>query len=49
MFIIWEVFVRMFTQLFGNYLLEQSVITADKQKSLINEMKDIRVKMELLQ
>ena len=35
----------MFTQLFGNYLLEQSVITADKQKSLINEMKDIRVKM----
>lgn len=35
----------MFTQLFGNYLLEQSVITADKQKSLINEMKNIRVKM----
>ena len=41
----WEVSVEMFTQLFGNYLLEQAVITADKQQSLLEQMKNIRVRM----
>lgn len=35
----------MFTQLFGNYLLEQAVITVDQQKTFLSEMKDTRVKM----